>query len=219
MPKPGVPLPLHFPLLLLALLLGACCNLPEEYAVTSHSMDVLTFAGPDHTRELQVSGRITHRELPADLFQPLYNSLGGRPGTAQAIVVTYSEQDPATNETVYLTLAIPSELRRGARYQVGGAFGGANVGRDVRQAWGTRSLRDADRAEVAFSIDAYTFPPPQHTATFVATKAEGTIDVVERGSGWFYAVVSLRMEDADGRVVHVTGQVMAQSESYKPSCT
>jgi hypothetical protein len=217
MHRPGVPLTLL--LLPLAVLLGACCNLPDEYAVTSRSMDVLTFAGPDHTRELQVGGRITHTELPAGRFQPLYNSLGGRPGTSQAIVVTYSEQDPASNETVYLTLAIPAELRRGARYPVGGVFGGANVGRDVRQAWGTRSLRDADRAEVAFTIEAYTFPPPQHTATFVATKAEGTIDVVERGSGWFYAVVSLRMEAADGRVVHVTGQVMAQSESHKPSCT
>jgi hypothetical protein len=77
MHRPGVPLTLL--LLPLAVLLGACCNLPEEYAVTSRSMDVLTFAGPDHTRELQVGGRITHTELPAGRFQPLYNSLGGRP--------------------------------------------------------------------------------------------------------------------------------------------
>jgi hypothetical protein len=203
----------------LSLFLGACCNLPEEYAVSASAVHELTIAWPERTAVLRMGGRIAEGELAPARFRPMFDAIRGQAGTAAAVVITLTEQDPATNEAVSLTLALPAALRRGARYQVGGVFSSALVWRDLYQAWGTRPLQHADRAEVAFSASVYAFPPPVHTPTFVATEAEGTIDIVERGTGWFHAAVVLRLTDADGRVVNVTGTVQAQAERYSPSCS
>jgi hypothetical protein len=203
----------------LAVLLGGCCKAPEEYAVSVSSVHDLTFAWSDRTVVLHMGGRISEAELFAAGFQPMYEVIRGRAGNAEAVVITLAEIEPVTNETVSLTLALPAALARGARYEVRGVFGGSMLWRDVRQAWGTRKLQQGDGAEVAFSTSAYTFPPGTHTATFVATQADGTVDIVERGTGWFHAVVALRLMDADGRVVNVSGKVQAQAESYRPPCT
>jgi hypothetical protein len=208
-----------FVLLGLAVQLGACCNAPEQYAISAGAADTLTIAGPGRTTRLQLTGRISDAELGAAQFRPMYEAIRGQPVNAAAVVITVADHDEASGEFFSLTLALPADLRRGARFTVGGAFPAMVGGGNHPGTWGTRNLREAERPEVAFSTSAYTFPPPQWTNTFVALQANGTIEVVERGTGWFKVRLALVFTDEHGRTVEISGNVQAQAERHTPSCT
>jgi hypothetical protein len=211
----------HWPFLLaLSIPLSACnyCGAEEQLAVNASAIDSLTFVVGGRTTRLQVQGRITDREIDRTQFHALFDPLEGRSGSAPAIVFSLGERDPATGELFTLTLAIPATLQRGARYTVGEAFT-VPVGLSTDPgAFGGRAVRVPGQAEVAFSTSLYSFPPPTHTMTFVATRASGTIEVVARRSESVELLLSLQLTNENGRTATIAGRVQANSESNTPAC-
>lgn len=201
--------------------LAACnyCGAEEEFAVTVSSVDSLTFTWSDRTLRQQTGGRVTDRETTPAGFRALHDALEGRPHGVNGVAITLSERDPATNQMVTLSIAVPAELRRGARYPVGGTYALPPGEMHGPIAWGSRTLGSPGHAEVGFNTSSYSFPPPVHTYIYLATGATGWVEVVERGRGWMHLQLSLDFTDADGRVVRVTGRVQAQAERYTPPCT
>ena len=198
--------------------MGACCNAPEERAVTFSAPDSLTITRDGVARKFEVVTRLTQHEVDAATFEYVFDAIEGDVG-GDGVALTLSGSDLATNEVLILVLALPASLRRGDEYPIGATFEiEAGEVRDPR-AWGAHDLRQSDQAEVAFTMARYTFPPPAYTPTFRAASASGTIRITDRQRGWVMMTVNLNLVDAGGRTTTVTGRAQASLDRFTPSCT
>jgi hypothetical protein len=197
---------------------GCLCGADEQRAVTVSSPDSLTVVGDGATRRIEVVTRLTEPEVSRSTFDFVFNTVERSAG-GEGIALSLSGTDPASNELVVLVLALPVSLQRGEAYPVGATFAvEPGVSSDPRL-WGPHDLRQPAQAEVAFTVAAYSFPPPQYTVRFRAVTSTGTIRVTQRQRGWVELSLDLSLADATGRARTVTGRVQANSERYTPPCT
>lgn len=197
---------------------GCLCGADEEYGVTVSAPDSLVVARDGVSRRVGMVARLTQPLVSAATFQFVYDAVEGSTN-GEGVALTLSGIDPVSDEVVTLVLGLPVSLRRGDEYPVGATFAiEPGVSSDPRL-WGPRDLQQSNRAEVAFLVSAYTFPPPLYTATFRAVTSTGTVRVTQRQRGWVELSLNLNLVDATGRTTTITGRAQANSERITPPCT
>jgi hypothetical protein len=196
------------------------CDTDEERSVNVGTGEGLLLArdtGGSPSR-VNLQGRVMQLELSEAAFDDLFDIVADGATPYDGVVLPMSGDDPVTGELVALSLALPTPLRNGARYLVGGAFDVA-LGEQGGQAWTPRPLAHPERAEVGLKTGTYTFPPPEYHASYAATQAGGTIDVRRRGDEAVELTLDLVLRDGTGRTFRLTGTATAYAERYTPPCT
>ena len=195
------------------------CNVcgPEQHAITTGA-NTLMLGGGITTRQIQyVTYRLTEPPATHDQFQFVFNALEGST-SGEGVAIKFTGTDAITQEVVTLILALPVALRQGDVYDVGSTFsvevGSAAETRD----WGAHDLAQSNRADVAFVVSTYSFPPPVHTPNFRAVTSTGTIRVVNRTQGHVELDLNLSFTDANGNVRTVTGDARANTEKSPALC-
>jgi len=191
---------------------------PEQHAITT-SANTLTLGGDIATRQIQyVTYRLTEPPASHDVFQFLFNTLEGSTN-GEGVAFTLKGTDAVTQEVVWLVLALPVSLRQGDEYSVGATFD-VDVGSPAMTGfWGAHDLAQSNKADVAFVVSTYTFPPPVFTPNFTAVSTTGTIRVVNRTSGHVELQLNLSFTDAAGSVRTVTGDAQANAEKFAALCS
>jgi hypothetical protein len=208
------------PALVLAATIGITgCNLcgPEQHAITTSAN--LTMGGDIATRQIQYATyRLTEPPASRDVFQFVFNTLeGARNG--EGVALTLSGTDAVTQEIVTLVLALPVALRQGDEYSIGSTFS-VEVGSITEsKLWGAHDLAESNKADVAFVVATYSFPPPVYTANFRAVTSTGTIRVTDRTGGHVQLALNLSFTDANGAVRTVTGDGRADTEKFAATCS
>lgn len=190
---------------------------PEQHAVaTSHT---LTLGGDIPARQIQYGTyRLTEPPASHDAFQIVFNTLEGF-SNAEGVALTFSGTDAVTQEIVTLVLALPVALREGDVYAVASTFS-VDVGSNAdTRLWGAHDLAQSDKADVAFVVATYSFPPPVYTPNFRAVASTGTIRVLDRTAGHAQLALDLSFTDAAGSVRTVTGAARADTEKHAALCT
>ena len=195
------------------------CNLcgPEQHAINT-SANTLTLGGEFGTRQIQfVNIHLTQPPATADDMDFLFNTLEGST-SGDGIALTFSGTDAITQEIVTLTLALPVALREGDDYSIGTTFS-INVGSTDPAMWGAHDLSQSNKAEAAFVIATYSFPPPVYTTTYRAVASTGSVHVTDRSNGHVQLQLALSFVDPNGKTRTVTGNVQASSEKSNATCS
>ena len=202
-----------------ATIAGTGCNYcgPEQHAITT-SANTLMLGGGIATRQIQfVTYRLTEPPASHDAFEFVFNTLEGSTN-GEGVALTLSGTDAITQEVVTIVLALPVSLREGDEYPVGGTFS-VEVGSAAEtRLWGAHDLVESNKAEVAFVVSTYSFPPPVHTPNFRAVTSTGTIRVVNRTRGHVQLDLNLSFTDSAGNVRTVTGDAEANTEKSAALC-
>ena len=150
-------------------------------------------------------------------FQFLFNALEGST-SGEGVVFTLRGQDAITQEYVWIVLALPVALRQGDAYSVGSTFS-VDVGSPGQPGfWGAHDLAQSSKADVAFVVSTYSFPPGVYTPNFTAVSSSGTIRVVARTPGRVELDLDLSFTDANGNVRTLTGPAQANAEKFAALC-
>jgi len=212
----------HFLFPVLAVATGSVsggCNLcgPEQHAITT-SATTLTMGGDITERQIQfVNRRLTEPPASHQDFQFLFNTLEGSTN-GEGVAFTFSGTDAVTQEVAFLVLALPVTLHEGDEYQVGATFS-IDVGSSSETGfWGAHDLQQSTKADVAFVVSTYSFPPPVYTPNYTAVTSTGTIRVVGRSSGHVQLQLNLAFTDASGKKRTVTGNAQANTEKSPATC-
>jgi hypothetical protein len=190
---------------------------PEQHAISTSGSN-MTLGGDIPTRDIQyVMRRLTEPPATHDQFEFLFNTLEGETN-GEGVKFTLPGTDAVTQEVVTLVLALPVTLREGDQYSVGGTFS-VDVGAASEAGfWGAHNLVDPNKADVAFVVSTYSFPPPVSTPTFTAVTSTGTIRVASRSPGQVQLILNLTFTDSDGHVRIVTGNAQANTEKFDARC-
>jgi hypothetical protein len=190
---------------------------PEQHAITT-SANTLTLGGDIGARQIQyVIYRLTQPPATPDVFEFIFNTLEGSTN-GEGVALTLSGTDAITQEVVTIVLALPVTLREGDEYAVGSTFS-VEVGSIAEtKLWGAHDLAQSNKADVAFVVSTYSFPPPVHTPNFRAVTSTGTIRVVNRTRGHVQLELNLSFTDANGSVRTVTGDAQANTEKRAALC-
>jgi hypothetical protein len=195
------------------------CNYcgPEQHAITT-SANTLMLGGDIAARQIQyVTYRLTQPPASPDVFQFLFNTLEGSTN-GEGVAFTLKGTDATTQEVVWLVLALPVTLRQGDEYSVGATFS-IDVASPAQPGfWGAHDLAQSNKADVAFVVSTYSFPPPVFTPNFTAVSSTGTIRVVNRTQGHLQLELNLSFTDANGSVRTVTGDAQANTEKFAALC-
>ncbi|HUR00070.1 MAG TPA: hypothetical protein VM166_11495 [Gemmatimonadaceae bacterium] len=195
------------------------CNYcgPEQHAVTTSSSG-LSMGGSVPARTVQyVSYRLTEPPAAHDDFQFVFNTLEGST-SGDGVAFTLSGTDAITQENVILVLALPVALRQGDVYSVGSTFS-VDVTSPARDgSWGAHDLAQSNKADVAFVVATYSFPPPVYTPNFRAVSSTGTIRVMNRTQGHVDLDLDLHFTDANGAVRTITGPAQANADKRAALC-
>jgi hypothetical protein len=198
---------------------GTGCNYcgPEQHAITT-SANTLMLGGGIAMRQIQfVTYRLTEPPASHDVFEFVFNTLEGST-SGEGVALTLSGTDAITQEVVTIVLALPVSLRQGDEYPVGGTFN-VEVGSAAEtRLWGAHDLVESNKADVAFVVSTYSFPPPVHTPNFRAVTSTGTVRVVGRTRGHLQLQLNLSFTDANGNVRTVTGDAQANTEKSAALC-
>ena len=190
---------------------------PEQHAITT-SANTLMLGGGIATRQIQyVTYRLTEPPASHDVFEFLFNTLEGS-ANGEGVAFTLKGTDAITQEVVWLVLALPVSLRQGDEYSVG-ATSSIDVDSPAQTGfWGAHDLAQPNKADVAFVVSTYTFPPPVFTPNFTAVSTTGTIRVANRTPGHLQLDLNLSFTDANGSVRTVTGDAQANTEKFAALC-
>jgi hypothetical protein len=195
------------------------CNYcgPEQHAITT-SANTLTLGGDFGTRQIQfVTYRLTEPPASHDAFQFVFNTLEGS-ANGEGVALTLSGTDAITQEIVTIVLALPVSLREDDEYSVGGTFS-VEVGSPAEtRLWGAHDLLESNKADVAFVVATYSFPPPVYTSNFRAVASTGAIRVVNRTRGHVQLDLNLTFTDATSNLRTVTGDAEANTEKSAALC-
>jgi hypothetical protein len=207
-------------LLVFAALANTGCNAcgPEQHAITTGA-NSLTLGGDVAARQIQyVTYRLTEPPASHDVFQFLFNTLEGSTN-GEGVAFTLRGTDAVTQQVVTIVLALPVTLRQGDVYDVGSTFS-VDV-TDPAQAgfWGAHDLAQPNKADIAFIVATYDFPPAKYTPNFTAASSTGTIRVVNRTQGHVQLALDLSFTDAAGSVRTVSGDANANTEKFAALCT
>ena len=195
------------------------CNYcgPEQHAITT-SANSLTLGGDVAARQVQyVIYRLTEPPASHDAFQHVFNTLE-ESTNGEGVALTWSGTDAITQEVVTIVLALPVSLRQGDEYAVGSTFS-VEVGSIAEtRLWGAHDLAESNKADVAFVVATYSFPPPVYTPNFRAVSSTGTIRVMNRTRGHIQLQLNLSFTDASGAVRTLTGDAEADTEKRAALC-
>jgi hypothetical protein len=191
---------------------------PEQHAITTGSSG-LSMGGGVANRTIQyVTYRLTEPPARHEDFQFLFNTLEGSTN-GEGVAFTLSGTDAVTQEVVWVVLALPVALRQGDQYSVGSTFS-IDVGSPAQTGfWGAHDLAQSNKADVAFVVSTYSFPPAVYTPSFTAVSSTGTIRVLNRTHGNVQLDLDLTFTDANGNVRTLTGPAEANAESFAALCT
>ncbi len=117
-----------------------------------------------------------------------------------------------------LVLALPVTLRDGDTYTIGSTFSADPGNPSEAVLWGAHDLQDPNKADVAFVISTYSFPPAAYTPNYRAVTTTGTIEVVGRSRGHVQLEVDLSFTDANGKTRTLTGNAQADNEKFAALC-
>jgi hypothetical protein len=191
---------------------------PEQHAITTTAPNNLTLGGDFGTRQVQfVNRRLTQPPATRDAFQFLFNTLDGLT-TGEGVAFTLAGTDAVTQEIVTLVLALPVALREGDDYAVSATFSVDPGAPSESGFWGAHDLQQPDKAEVAFVISTYSFPPVEYTTNFRAVTSSGTVHVTGRSPGHLQVSLDLTFTDANGSVRTLTGDGRADNERFAALC-
>lgn len=190
---------------------GCLCG-NEEHAVTVSSHDSLTVTRDGVTSKVGIVTRLTAPLVSAATLEFVFHTVEGA-ASGEGVALSLSGIDPASNELVALTLALPVALRRDDEYSVGPTFT-IEPGSSDPRLWGAHDLQQPNQAEAAFAIATYSFPPGQYTASFRAVASTGTIRITQRRHGSVELLLNLSFADTDGKTTTVTGRVQVNSEQF-----
>jgi hypothetical protein len=190
---------------------------PEQHAITT-SANTLMMGGDIATRQIQyVTYRLTEPPASHDAFEFVFNALEGSTN-GDGVALTLSGTDAITQEIVTIVLALPVSLREGDEYPVGATFS-VEVGSTAEtRLWGAHDLVESNKADVAFVVATYSFPPPVYTPNFRAATSTGAIRVVNRTRGHLQLQLNLSFTDAAGSVRTVIGDAQANTEKSAALC-
>ena len=114
---------------------------------------------------------------------------------------------------------MPVALRQGDEYSIGATFAVEVGSITENRLWGAHDLAESNKADVAFVVATYSFPPPVYTANFRAVASTGTIRVTDRTGGHVQLALNLSFTDANGSVRTVTGDGRADTEKFAAMCS
>jgi hypothetical protein len=206
-------------LVVAATIANSGCNYcgPEQHAITT-SANTLMMGGDVATRQIQfVNRRLTEPPATHDVFQFLFNTLEGSTN-GEGVAFTLSGTDAVTQEIVRLVLALPVTLHQGDVYDVGATFNVDVTSPAEPGFWGAHDLAQSNKADVAFVVATYNFPPPTYTPNFTAVTSSGTIRVANRTRGTVQLELNLSFTDAAGNVRTVVGDGQANTEKSAALC-
>jgi hypothetical protein len=190
---------------------------PEQHAITT-SASTLMLGGDIATRQIQfVTYRLTEPPASHDAFEFVFNTLEGSTN-GEGVALTLQGTDAITQEIVTIVLALPVSLRQGDEYPVGATFSVEVGSATETRLFGAHDLQQSNRADVAFVVATYTFPPPVQTPNFRAVSSSGTVRVVNRTQGHVQLDLNLSFTDANGNVRTVTGDGQANTEKSAALC-
>ena len=196
------------------------CNVcgPEQHAITTSSTN-LSMGGGIPARTVQyVTYHLTQPPAPRDVFEFTFNALEGSTN-GEGVALAFTGADAITQEVVTIVLALPVALRQGDQYSVGGTFS-IDVNDPARPGfWGAHDLTQSNKADVAFVVSTYSFPPAVYTPNFRAVSSTGTIRVFNRTAGNVQLDLDLTFTDAAGNVRTLTGPAEANAEKSAAICT
>src|SRR4051812_49195942 len=190
---------------------------PEQHAITT-SANSLMLGGDVATRQIQfVTPRLTEPPATHDQFQFLFNTLEGST-SGEGVAFTLTGTDAVTQEVVFLVLALPVALRQSDQYSVGSTFSIDVASPAQAGFWGSHDLVQPNKADVAFVVATYSFPPALYTPNFRAVSSTGTVRVVNRTQGHVDLDLDLSFTDANGSVRTLTGPAQANAEKSAALC-
>ena len=197
---------------------NACvCGAEDQLSVSLFAPDPVTVSRDGATRKIETIGQLTSPPLEGSRFQFVYSTLEGS-SSGKGLALTFSGQDPVTDDIVILTIAVPVALRSGTEYRVGETFTiEPTIDGDPR-AIGPYDLQRTDRAAAAFSVSTYVFPPGQFDIGFRAVASTGSILVAQRETGGVQLILNLIFTDANGETAVVTGRVQARTQRSSRPC-
>jgi len=191
---------------------------PEQHAITTTSPNNFTLGTPSMSRQVQyVNRRLTEPPATHEQFQFIFNTLEGSTN-GEGVAITWSGTDAGTQEIVTLVLGLPVTLREGDNYTIGSTFSADPGTTSEAGLWGAHDLQDPNKADVAFVISTYSFPPPLYTPNFRAVTTTGTVHVVSRSSGHVELAVDLSFTDASGNTRTLTGNAQADNDKFAALC-
>jgi hypothetical protein len=199
---------------------GNGCNAcgPEQHAITATAPNNLTLGGDFGTRQVQyVNRRLTQPPATREAFNFLFSTLDGL-AQGEGVAFTLAGTDAQTQEIVTLVLGLPVALRQGDTYAVGGTFHVDVSAPSEAGFWGAHDLQQSGKADVAFVIATYTFPPVTYTPTFTAVTSSGTIQVTDRSPGHLQVHLDLSFTDANGNARTLTGDGRVDNERFAALC-
>jgi hypothetical protein len=190
---------------------------PEQHAITTGSSG-LSMGGGIANRTIQyVTYHLTEPPANHADFQFLFNTLEGST-SGEGVAFTLTGTDAVTQQVIWLVLALPVSLRQGDAYTVASTFS-VDVGSPSQTGfWGAHDLAQPNKADVAFVVSTYSFPPPVYTPNFTAVSSTGTIRVVNRTPGNVQLDLDLSFTDANGNVRTLTGPAQASAEKFAALC-
>jgi hypothetical protein len=200
---------------------SACifCNAPEERSISVSTIDSLQITINGRSMALQLGAHIGQAEISRTHFDPLFNAIEDRGSANTGLLISVGGPDPATNEQVLLTIAVPADMSRNDVYTIANTFAVEPGFSTTPLTFGVRATQNPNTADVAFGTSTYTFPPPLFTVNYRATSATGTIRVTERGDGYAIMRLDIDLVDATGRTAFVNGQIQVATGRYTPPCT
>ena len=199
---------------------AACnfCDAEEERAISISSVDSLTLTFGTQSTRMQFGSRVSHRELPAASFEPVFRAIEDPSSPpSRSIILTVDAIESASTQLT-IALALPEDMTRGDVYTVNGTFTAEPRFSTDPAFFGTRDLQGANNAQIAFTRWRYTFPPPVHTVTYRASAATGTIRVTQRSDDYVEVELNLQVTDPTNGPATITGRVQAQTERHTPPC-
>ena len=178
----------------------------------------MSMGGSIANRTIQyVTYRLTEPPASHDVFEFVVNALEGST-SGEGVAITISGTDAVTQEIVNLFVALPVALRQGDQYAVGSTFSVDITSPARTGAWGAHDLADPNKADVAFVVATYNFPPATYTPNFTAVSSTGTIRVAGRSQGHLELELDLSFTDANGSVRTLTGPAEANVEKTAALC-
>jgi hypothetical protein len=196
----------------------ACVCGGEQLNVVISTSGGLTLTADGSTRYLTLPPtHLTEFHITSPAFNVLFNTLEGST-SGEGVAFGVNATDPATNDVVVISLALPVSLRQGDEYTVGTTYMvEATLNQDIRS-WGAHDLQQSTKADVAFTAAVYSFPPPAYAPNFRAATSTGTIRVVKREKGRVELLLNLSFTDTAGKTRSVKGVVVANTERVQTQC-
>ena len=193
------------------------CRADEERAVSVSSLGPLAITKNGQTSSVRMGGRVSEVQIARASFDELFSVIEGGGSAQRGGVLTLQPDQQSQDAMMLIAIAVPGDLRQFQRLAVGGAFD-APFRLSTESGFGVRTLTVPGRPDVAFRTGSYTFPPATFHTTYVATAAEGFIEVVRRSGESIELLLDVTVRNAAGEPVVLRGSVQAQAERYTPPC-